>query len=567
MSLVAQQNLRESQNSLTKSMERLSSGLRINSASDDAAGQAIANRFSAQINGLGQAQRNANDGISIAQTTEGSLNQINDNLQTIRTLTVQAANGSNSQSDLQSIQDEIDQRLDEINRISEETDFNGTKVLAEGAGSLRVQVGANDNQVIDINLTQIDVTTLGLNGFNVDGSGTLDNRAATQTDLTALSNLTDNGDNTYDHHVTHESATLEQVVQDALTDQDTVAVSGGTTYTYDATAGNFTFTDSESDLATLASDLTPNAGSVNGTYEFSNGHVAEFEVQSDGNLTIDGEVAYLNDAGELTTNDSSGGGSTQATLAGLLGDDSGDGTNAFVTIDDTRYTLSGGGGGVSFENTATVTEVLADADGSITTVNIDDGMTSSQLSFDAANSTFSGGLATSLDTAFVDRNGELTTVEEFTTRFEVDPDNGEVTVVGVTGASGAFNANNSDFINTDVALEAGATAYVNSDGLITTAETSAGDATQDPLATLDAALSQVDSLRSELGAVQNRFSDAITNLSTVSTNLSDARSRIEDADYAVEVANMTRAQILQQAGTSVLAQANQIPQNVLSLLG
>ena len=141
-SMIGQANLQKSQSALQTSMERLSSGLRINSAKDDAAGQAIANRMTAQITGLAQAQRNANDGISIAQTAEGSLNQINDNVQRIRELTVQAQNGTNSQDDLDSIQNEINQRRDEINRISEETNFNGVNVLASDQG-LKIQMVAS----------------------------------------------------------------------------------------------------------------------------------------------------------------------------------------------------------------------------------------------------------------------------------------------------------------------------------------------------------------------------------------------------------------------------------------
>src|SRR5690554_5244003 len=138
LALVSQNNLTKSQNALGTAIERLSSGLRINSAKDDAAGQAIANRFTANIKGLTQAARNANDGISIAQTTEGALNEINNNLQRIRELTVQAANGSNSASDLDSIQAEIGQRLAEINRVSDQTQFNGVKVLAND-NALKIQ--------------------------------------------------------------------------------------------------------------------------------------------------------------------------------------------------------------------------------------------------------------------------------------------------------------------------------------------------------------------------------------------------------------------------------------------
>lgn len=174
LSLTAQNNLNKSQSALGTAIERLSSGYRINSAKDDAAGQAIANRFTANIKGLTQAARNANDGISIAQTTEGALNEINNNLQRIRELTVQANNGTNSADDLVSINNEIVDRVKEINRVSEQTQFNGVKVLATGQ-ELSIQVGANDNESINISLKKIDSTTLfstgGLTGITEGSTG------------------------------------------------------------------------------------------------------------------------------------------------------------------------------------------------------------------------------------------------------------------------------------------------------------------------------------------------------------------------------------------------------------
>lgn len=166
LSLLTQNNLNKSQSSLSSAIERLSSGLRINSAKDDAAGQAIANRFTANIKGLTQASRNANDGISIAQTTEGALNEINNNLQRIRELSVQATNGTNSDSDLTSIQSEIQQRLSEIDRVSGQTQFNGVKVLASDQ-DMTIQVGANDGETITIKLQEINSDTLGLSGFGI----------------------------------------------------------------------------------------------------------------------------------------------------------------------------------------------------------------------------------------------------------------------------------------------------------------------------------------------------------------------------------------------------------------
>ncbi len=363
--MIGLQHLHSSQASLQTSMERLSSGLRINSAKDDAAGQAIANRFRAQITGLGQAQRNAGDGISVAQTAEGALDQINDNVQRIRELTVQAANGTNSQQDLGSIQDEINQRLSEIDRISEQTDFNGIKVLGEGARALSIQVGANDGETISIELSTINRTTLGLAGFNVNG----------------------------------------------------VAASVGNTQV------------AEGDTFKIGED-TYTAGSTNAT--------GAFMLASGTSIAADsGTLVQANDSDAVYIKDASG--------------------NYFAA--ELKVVTAG-------SSTAPAT-----------------------LQYTRAN----------------DRALDFVTEE--------------------------------------------------------------GGATAGPLATLDDALNKIDSLRSNLGAVQNRFESTIENLGTNMTNLSAARSRIEDADYAREVANMIKQQILLQAGMSVLAQANQIPRNVLSLLG
>ncbi|EOB0170015.1 flagellin FliC, partial [Escherichia albertii] len=179
LSLITQNNINKNQSALSSSIERLSSGLRINSAKDDAAGQAIANRFTSNIKGLTQAARNANDGISLAQTTEGALSEINNNLQRVRELTVQATTGTNSDSDLSSIQDEIKSRLDEIDRVSGQTQFNGVNVLAKD-GSMKIQVGANDGQTVSIDLQKIDSSALGLKGFSVSGSALKLSDAITQ---------------------------------------------------------------------------------------------------------------------------------------------------------------------------------------------------------------------------------------------------------------------------------------------------------------------------------------------------------------------------------------------------
>ncbi|MDC9604175.1 flagellin [Xenorhabdus griffiniae] len=314
-SLLAQNNLTRSKGTLGTAIERLSSGLRINSAKDDAAGQAIANRFTANVKGLNQAARNANDGISIAQTTEGALNEINNNLQRIRELTVQSTNGTNSESDKKSIQEEVTQRLAEIDRISEQTQFNGVKVLSGEVTEMKVQVGANDGEIIKIDLKKIDKGELGLGEFRV---------------------------------------ALEQ-------------------------------TDAQKAAVKAEEEKVKNA---------------------------EKELAAASPADKATA------------------------------------------------------------------------------------------------------QGKLDTAQK--------------------------------------SLEK--------------AQAAGQPATEKPLTKIDEALSKVDSLRSSLGAVQNRLESTVNNLNNTVNNLEAARSRIQDADYATEVSNMSRGNILQQAGTSVLAQANQVPQTVLSLL-
>ncbi|CAI0791119.1 Phase 1-I flagellin [Serratia quinivorans] len=413
LSLMAQNNLNKSQSSLGTAIERLSSGLRINSAKDDAAGQAISNRFTANIKGLTQASRNANDGISLAQTTEGALNEVNDNLQNIRRLTVQSQNGSNSSSDLQSIQDEITQRLSEINRISEQTDFNGVKVLS-GDQKLTIQVGANDNETIQIDLKNINAKTLGLDKFSV--ADPIDTSKVGTTKLTTTDKM------------------------------------GAPTI------------DADSKTAPKAT--------------------------SDGKL-------YSADDGTGTVN------YFVKDTAGAIYD---------ATVDGT--------GKASWDSTATATKPTA-------------GMKEATQVKVGTNPVT--GLAA---------GDELRT---FT-----DPAGKAGYVVKGKDADG-----NDAFFK----------ASVDSAGKVTKGvQQSTDPKTADPLATLDKALSQVDGLRSSLGAVQNRFDSVINNLNSTVNNLSASQSRIQDADYATEVSNMSRANILQQAGTSVLAQANQSTQNVLSLL-
>ncbi len=429
LALVSQNNLNKSQSSLGSAIQRLSSGLRINSAKDDAAGQAIANRFTANINGLTQAGRNANDGISIAQTTEGALNEINNNLQRIRQLSVQATNGTNSGSDLKSIQDEIGQRLSEINRVSEQTQFNGVNVLASDQ-SLKIQVGANDGQTIDVALKKITTGTLGLDSFSVQQSGPKIGEALGEVSTTATAGANVGID------MSAVATSLGLSSADGLTLHNVKAANGDATDMYVVKSGSDYYAASVQQNAAVTGKAVVTLNTADVQYnDVDNGIAAGSEVTMAGQLVKVG---------------------IDATGAAV----------GYVTIQGKNFAAG----------------------------------------------------ATALDNA-----GDATGTQN----------DASTAIIALSGTPTA------QFKNA---------------------------ASADPLSKVDDALKAVDQLRSSLGAIQNRFESTIANLNNTITNLSAARSRIEDADYATEVSNMTRAQILQQAGTAVLAQANQVPQTMLSLL-
>ncbi|WP_133623876.1 FliC/FljB family flagellin [Erwinia sp. LJJL01] len=561
LSLITQNNINKNQSALSTSMERLSSGLRINSAKDDAAGQAIANRFTSNIKGLTQAARNANDGISVAQTTEGALSEINNNLQRVRELSVQASTGTNSSSDLDSIQDEIKSRLDEIDRVSGQTQFNGVNVLAKD-GSMKIQVGANDGQTISIDLKKIDSSTLGLNGFNVNGSGTLTNKAATVSNLTAAgATETATGSGIYNLTTTNTALTTD-VALTKLQTGDKVAITAGSTYTYNATAGNFTTTKTTADATeatqtanrnALAATLKADAGTTaSGTYVTKNSGSVSFDTDSSGNITIGGAAAFVDAGGNLTTNNG-GTGTVAATMTSLLKLASENADGATLSFKGTDYTVATGGtaaaqADITYSATVSSDVVLSESKAAASTITYNSGVLTKDVTFDNT------GKATG---TYVDDKGDITNTASYTTSYAVNKDTGAVTVSGYTSATDP---------DKKYSPTIGAAVNVTAAGKITTDATSKGSATTDPLAALDKAIASIDQFRSSLGAIQNRLGSAVTNLNNTTTNLSSAQSRIQDADYAVEVSNLSKAQIVQQAGNSVLAKANQVPQQVLSLL-
>jgi flagellin len=496
LSLMAQTNLNKSQASLGTAIQRLSSGLRINSAKDDAAGQAITNRFTASIEGMTQAARNANDGISLAQTTEGALNEINDNVLNIRRLTEQALNGTNSESDKKSIQEEIDARLQEIGRIAADTEFNGVNVLDGSTSQLKIQIGAKDGQTIDIELPSMDLEKLGLDNFSVTGALNKGAKLDAPTLDTSGAAIAAGG--------TFSAATTGAGAYSAIT------VSAGDLSNIAQTAF--------ADPAKQAADITlftigDNAATKTYAMDIATGEAVEVKVivdEATGDLDSVTKVADLSsvDADILLNDKSDVSGVGALYKAGKM-----------ATVDD------GAGNTVAMKLTAeNMEDIAAEVFG-------DPAMAANMQLFGTDDGT---GTITYY-AVHVDENGKRT-------GSQVDL----------------------EFDGTDFSATAG-TAMTTKDFQAVEAATLPG-VTAEKLETLDKALAQVDSFRSGLGAVQNRFGSIISNLNTTVNNMTEARSRILDADFSSEVSAMSRANILQQAGVTVLGQANQVPQNVLSLL-
>lgn len=485
-SLTAQQNLTMSQRSVTTSLERLSSGLRINGAADDAAGLAISERMASQINGLNQAARNANDAISLSQTAEGSLNQTTSLLQRMRELAVQSANGTNSSTDRTALQAEITQLVAEVDRIANTTQFNGLNLLDGTFTSKSFQVGANANQTVGVSLTSAKAAALGT-------ENTVDFGAAFGVVGTA------------------DASPSSAITSNVLT--YTVA---GSTSTVSVAAGD--------SAQTIAQKVNANVPGINATASTTiklDGIVGEqagdtLELEVDG-VAI-GAVAHATDS---TT--------TATAIAAAIQSNS---QLAHLTVVDDNS------GGLTISNTS-----------------------GADISVKIAGGTDTG-TANTLDISVLRETGS------YSTTVEIDRANTEgVVATGVLAYTTGL-ATGTSFGLADsgglVATPAGTMGTTTS--TVATVDISTGSGAQSAISVIDAALATVSNSRADLGATQNRFTSIVDSLTTTSTNQSAARSRIVDADFAVETANLTRGQILQQAGIAVLAQANAAPQNVLSLL-
>ncbi len=481
-SLNSQRSLNTSQTALATSLQRLSSGLRINSAKDDAAGLAISDRMTSQIRGLNQATRNANDGISLAQTAEGALGEVGNNLQRLRELAVQSSNATNSASDRASIQAEASQLTAEITRVSEQTSFNGLNLLDGSFTNKAFQVGANANQTISVS-SIADSRASALGGHTLVANGTLTGNVLTPAVATAA--LAVNG-------------------VAAETDL-TITTSAGTTSAISYGVN--------SSAKTIAAAIGSAAGSLGVTATATNSTTL-------GSLSAAGTVAFTLFGGDTSAANS-------AAISVVITDQN-DLSNLVSAINGVQGT------------TGITATFAAGTKGSIT-LSTTDGRNIGVGDFTNGIATVSLGGVT-LTSAGIDSSIATGTVSLSSTGGAITTANADV---GVFASAGVNNSTFTSVAALDMSSASGAQAAI---------------------ATLDAALSQVNSSRGDLGAYQNRFSSAIANLQATSENVSAARSRIQDADFAAETASLSRNQILQQAGTAMLAQANALPQNVLSLL-
>jgi flagellin len=505
-SLNAQRNLNSSQSDANTALQRLSSGLRINSAKDDAAGLAISNRLTSQINGINQAIRNAGDGISVAQVAEGALTETGNLLQRMRELSVQSANSSNSAGDRSALQAEISQLVAEVDRIANNTAFGSTKLLNGTFTSQQFQVGANVGETIGVSIASAKASSLGsINGITIASS-------AFETGRTSASSSKAN----------NSSAVGAQTLT------FTVGPTGNTsTYAVDVAA--------DASAADIASSITAGVDDVRATAKTVARLVATGTFNAGDNVTVE-----LNGRS--------------------LSVDSGADADAFVANLENAIEADSALAGLAVVSDATSDYVeITDATGADITFGITAEAGSADLTLTAASLTDtaanSGAAITSTLTPEAVELGEFTTFTGTVDMFALDS-----TISFAVKSSDAIGATGIASSSDSSGTVAASTKQV--DDINISSVSGANEA----LDIIDSALETINGQRADLGAIQNRFDSVIANLSNVSENSSAARSRIQDADFAQETANLARAQILQQAGISVLAQANAQPQNVLALL-
>jgi flagellin len=476
-SLKIQSNLNKSQESLNTSLDRLSSGLRINSARDDAAGLSIANTFTSQIRGLNQAIRNANDGIALSQVAEGALQESTNILQRIRELAIQSANGTNTGIERALLQQEVSQLQAELNRIAATTSFGNRLILDGSFGTDNFQIGAKANQTISVSLGGVSSRDLGAQRIDLDGS-------SVGVALPAANNIPGNNIQGTDFTINGGIGTSSIVYQ------------AGDSASKIARAVN---------LKSGETGVFAEARTIVSMSNFSSSGLVGFSLRGTGSSLV----------------------SISATLTSTT-----DLSGLALAINQQSATT-----GVSARSEGDTIKLINDAGD------------------DIEISSFSGG-----------------TVDVIARNFDDTGNSGVSRTLNVGGVADSSRIIGQVRVESSAAFSfSGVDSSVTNDNdsslaSIDLQSVGSQNSAQAFVSVIDSSIRAIDSMRAGIGAVQNRLQSTITNLQNISENASSARSRIQDADFAVETANLTRTQILQQAGIAILAQANAIPQQVLSLL-
>ena len=512
-SLNTQRHLAKAQNNLNNSLQRLSSGLRINTAKDDAAGLAISQRMTAQIRGLNVAQRNANDGVSMAQTAEGALSEMGDILQRVRELAVQSANATNSAGDRKSLNDEVNQLVAELNRFANTTEFNGMKLLNGDNSVAAFQIGANANQTITATTTDFRTNKYG--SYQV-GNATVTSSGATAGKGVSISNA-----------VTGASSLL-QVTGAAVSKEGIMTLNGPNA------SGSVSLTVSDS-----AADIASKINSQDLTGVKATARTETMIGFSTGDYVI--EIS--------TTNATSTSANTETAKISFsvpkIGSDIGNSAEALTDAVNAFNEQSSKTGITAKLNDAKTAIILENDEGK----NIN-------VTFQGSNTIYMGNASTGYSASV-----NASSAKTFTAAGQVTLD-----------ASRSYSIATSSSLNVQAGVLSGGSTGT---GAIIASELQRVDSldittvkgANDAIHIVDQAIDSVNAQRAKYGALQNRFESTISNLATSSENVSAARSRIQDTDFASETANLSRSQVLQQAATSMLAQANQLPNNVLTLLG
>ncbi|WP_313304548.1 flagellin N-terminal helical domain-containing protein [Stutzerimonas balearica] len=536
--------LSNSSNALQTSMQRLSTGSRINSAKDDAAGLQISNRLTSQINGLGVAVRNANDGISLAQTAEGALQQSTNILQRMRDLSLQSANGSNSTAERQALNEEVSSLKQELNRIAETTTFGGQKLMNGDFGTKLFQVGAQANETIGISINSASAKDIGANRTDFDGS-VVGKIAAVATDAAANSLI--------------GSATTKLTITGAAGSGETGVINQASAAKAASEINQITGKTGVSADARTGVELSNLSGAGNVTFSLGNGTDT---------ASVSAVISNKDDLRDLATAINA-----QSSKTGITATLDNDNRNIrLVNEAGDDIVISEFRGGTQGMGSIDLKSIDYDGKVDSTVVTLDGGdestVAAAQGDVDAKQAEIDGldpndpGYATDLAT----KESELATLQ---TALET-----AVTAAGtnasdstrVTGNIRLDSSSSFQVTGTDATTLLAATTKTSGLAKVADVDISTAEGAQSAIAVIDAAIAGIDKNRAALGAVQNRFDNTIANLQSISENVSAARGRIQDTDFAAETANLSKNQILQQAGTAILAQAKQLPQAVLSLL-